>query len=148
MKYEAYMAQNIFQPSGMERTRVDEVFAVIPERARGYLKVDVSSMLMLSEGARKQLKAGDVINAPLHDTSSKIPGGGLLSTASDLAKFAIAINTGKLVKRATLEQMWTAYKAKDGKETNYGLGWEVFQVNGQKSFYMAAIRPGRAASWD
>ncbi len=132
MKYEAYLAKQVFQPSGMERTRVDDVFAVIPDRARGYLKLDISSMLMLSEGARKQVKAGDVINAPLHDTSVKIPGGGLLSTAVDLAKFAIALNTGKLVKRATLDQMWTEQKAKDGKATSYGLGWEVFQVGDQK----------------
>jgi CubicO group peptidase (beta-lactamase class C family) len=132
MSYEAYMAKNIFQPSGMERTRIDDVFAVIRDRARGYIKIDVSSLLMLSEGARKQVKAGEVINAPLHDTSVKIPGGGLLSTATDLAKFAIAVNTGKLVKRATLEQMWTEQKAKDGKATSYGFGWEVFQAGEQK----------------
>jgi CubicO group peptidase (beta-lactamase class C family) len=131
MKYEAYMAENIFRPAGMERTRVDDVYAVIGDRARGYIKIDVGSLLMLSEGARKQVKVGDVINAPLHDTSSKVPGGGLVSTATDLARFAIAINTGKLVKRSTLEQMWTPNKAKDGKETNYGFGWEVFQVGDQ-----------------
>ncbi len=132
MSYEAFMKQHIFQPSGMERTRIDDVFAVIPDRARGYIKVDVGSLLMLSEGARKQVRAGDVINAPLHDTSAKIPGGGLVSTATDLAKFAIAVNTGKLVKRATLDEMWTERKAKDGKATSYGMGWEVFQINGQK----------------
>jgi CubicO group peptidase (beta-lactamase class C family) len=132
MKYEEYLQKNIFQPAGMERTRVDDVFAIIPDRARGYVKLDINSMLMLSEGARKQIKVGGVINAPLHDTSGKIPGGGLVSTAADLVMFAIAVNAGKLVKQSTLEQMWTEQKAKEGKETGYGFGWNVYKFGEQR----------------
>jgi CubicO group peptidase (beta-lactamase class C family) len=132
LKYEAYMAKNIFQPAGMTSTRADDVFAIIANRARGYIKVDIGSLLMLSEGARKQVKVGDVINAPLHDTSAKVPGGGLVSTAVDLVRFAIAVNTKRLVKPTTLEQMWTEQKARDGKETRYGFGWGINQANGQR----------------
>ncbi len=132
MKYEEYLQKNIFQPAGMERTRVDDVFAIIQDRARGYVKVDINSMLMLSEGARKQVKVGGIINAPLHDTSGKIPGGGLVSTAVDLVKFAIAVNAGKYVKQSSLEQMWTERKAKEGKETGYGFGWSVSKFGEQR----------------
>jgi CubicO group peptidase (beta-lactamase class C family) len=127
MKYEAYLNQFVFQLAGMTRTQVDNHFTVIQDRARGYIKIDLNSLQMLSEGARKQVKAGDVINAPLHDTSGKIPGGGLLSTAVDLAQFGIAMNTAKFLKSATIQQMWTDTKTKDGKATNYGLGWSIFR---------------------
>lgn len=132
IKYEEYMAKNIFKPAEMERTRVDDLFAIIPERASGYVKVDINSMLMLSEGARKQMKVGGIINAPLHDTSGKIPGGGLVSSAADLVKFAVAVNTGKLVKQSTLDKMWTEQKAQEGKETGYGLGWNVYTFGEQR----------------
>ena len=132
MKYEDYLSKNLFQPAGLEHTRVDDVFAIIPDRARGYVKVDISSYLMLSESARKQVKVGGLINAPLHDTSVKIAGGGFVASAIDMVRFAVAVNTGKLVKPETRAQMWTERRAKDGKETGYGYGWNVYQFGEQR----------------
>ncbi|MEO1981237.1 MAG: serine hydrolase domain-containing protein, partial [Fuerstiella sp.] len=60
------------------------------------------------------------------------PGGGLLSTASDLVRFATAVNTGKLLKSDMLQQMWNSQKTQSGKETGYGLGWKVQSHFGQK----------------
>ena len=56
----------------------------------------------------------------------KVAGGGLVSTAEDLVRFGIALNTGKLLKKDAVEQMWTEGKTTDGKGTGYGLGWGVF----------------------
>ncbi len=64
-------------------------------------------------------------NAQLHDTSMKVPGGGLVSTSVDLVKFGHASMKGTLVKQSTLEQMWTPQQTKDGNKTAYGLGWGV-----------------------
>jgi CubicO group peptidase (beta-lactamase class C family) len=50
-------------------------------------------------------------------------GGGLFSTASDLAKWAVAIDSGKLLKNSSLEQMWTPVKLNNGKTGNFALGW-------------------------
>src|SRR2546423_781012 len=36
MKYEDYMRENVFKPAGMQHTYVDDVYALIPNRARGY----------------------------------------------------------------------------------------------------------------
>jgi len=112
--YLDYVRENIFKPAGMNRTQSDDVYAIIPNRARGYRKVQE-----------------EVQNAPLHDTSIKVPGGGLVSTAEDLARFAIAVQTGLLVKRETLEQMWVHPKARDGKESGYGFGWLSGRQDGQ-----------------
>jgi CubicO group peptidase (beta-lactamase class C family) len=112
--YIDYLRENIFKPAGMNRTLVDDVYAMIPNRARGYRKT----------------QAGVIQNAPLHDTSIKVPGGGLVSTVQDLAKFAIALNTNKLVKPETLAQMWTKPKTRDGKEQTYAMGFLVNERDG------------------
>lgn len=114
MSYIDYLREKVFKPAGMTRTFVDDVYAIIPNRARGYRKT----------------QAGEIQNAPLHDTSIKVPGGGLVTTAEDLAKFAIAINTNKLVKPETLAQMWTKPKTRDGKEQGYAMGFLINDRDG------------------
>jgi CubicO group peptidase (beta-lactamase class C family) len=78
---------------------------------------------------------GEVQNAPRADTSYKIPGGGLCSTVEDLAHFAIAVQTGALVDKATLAQMFTRQKTRDGQDIPFGLGWMVDVQNGQKEVW-------------
>ncbi len=128
MSYEEYMREQVWKPAGMEQTRVDDHFMIIPNRARGYVKLRENDLAQLSPHLKTRVKAGDILNAQLHDTSMKIPGGGIASTAVDLVKFAIAVQTDKLVKPETREQMWTSQKTKDGKETGYGLGWGIGQT--------------------
>jgi CubicO group peptidase (beta-lactamase class C family) len=114
MSYIDYLRENIFKPAGMTRTFLDDVYAVIPHRARGYRKTS----------------NGEIQNAPLHDTSIKIPGGGMVTTVEDLAKFAIAINGNQLVKPETLARMWTKPKTRDGKEQGYAMGFLINDENG------------------
>jgi CubicO group peptidase (beta-lactamase class C family) len=132
MSYEDYMREHIFQPAGMSQTGVDNFRMIIPNRARGYMKLNEQTYSQLPEAAKRSAKVGALYNASLHDTSMKVPGGGLVSTAVDLVKFAIAVNTGLLIKQSTLEQMWTSQKTRDGKETGYGLGWGLGQMAEQK----------------
>jgi len=106
-KYVDFVKKNVFQPAGMEQTQADEFFLVIPHRTRWYHRD----------------KAGAVHNAGVLDSSYKIPGGGLISSADDLAHFEAAILADKLIKRATRDLMWTSQKTDDGKPTGYGLGW-------------------------
>ena len=114
VSYIDYLRENIFKPAGMTRTFVDDVYAVIPNRARGYRKT----------------QTGEIQNAPLHDTSIKVPGGGFVTTAEDLAKFAIAVNNNQLVKAETLAQMWTKPKSSDGKEQGYAMGFLINDRDG------------------
>jgi prolyl oligopeptidase len=133
MSYEDYMRRHVFQPAGMNHTGVDHSRLLIPNRARGYLSFDEQFYNQLPEDIKKYTKVGEVYNAPLHDTSMKVPGGGFVSTAVDVVKFAIAVNTGALVNERSRGQMWTRQKLKDGSETGYGLGWVVGQVSGIKT---------------
>ncbi len=106
-KYMDYVKENVFEPAGMEETQADNFFAVIPHRSRWYHKD----------------KSGVVQNAGVLDSSYKIPGGGLISSADDMAQFEIAIMANKLLKPATRDVMWTPQKAADGSRNGYALGW-------------------------
>lgn len=106
-KYVDFVRQNVFVPAGMEHTQVDDRFAIIPSRTRFYQKTE----------------SGTVQNADFLDSSYKIPGGGWLSSAEDMAHFEVAILNDKLIKRATRDLMWTPLKPSDGSKDGYGLGW-------------------------
>jgi len=93
-------------PAGMTRTRADDHFELIPNRAEGYIRT----------------AAGELANSGMADTSVKIPGGGLISTAPDVARFGLALLGGRLVRNETLGAMLTAQKTKDGRSTGSGLG--------------------------
>jgi serine beta-lactamase-like protein LACTB len=117
-KYVDYVKENVFGPAGMEETQADNSFAVIQHRSRWYHKD----------------KAGVVQNAGVLDSSYKIPGGGLISSADDMAHFEIAILANKLLKPATRELMWTPQKAADGSQNGYALGWGT-----QKKYGLALL---------
>ncbi len=132
-KYVDYMREHVFAPAGMTHTVVDDRYAIIPYRTRFYHKD----------------KAGSVVNAEFLDASYKIPGGGWLSSADDMAQFEIAILTDKLMTRTTRDLMWTSRKETSEPDRQYGLGWgmsnpgfrEVGHAGGQpgtSTFFMIA----------
>src|SRR4029077_110178 len=112
--YVEYMTKNVLIPAGMEHTVADNRFTIIPYRTRFYEKS----------------KSGSVQNAEFIDASYKIPGGGWLSSAEDMAKFEVAILNDKLIKRSTRDLMWTPLKPSDGTKDNYALGWGSWTENG------------------
>src|SRR5262245_35840824 len=63
--------------------------------------------------------------APPIDLSDRLPAGGFLSTAVDLARFGSSLLDGTIVTRAAARTMLTAQKTRDGSETGYGIGLEV-----------------------
>jgi serine beta-lactamase-like protein LACTB, mitochondrial len=141
-KYFDYVREHVLIPAGMTHTFVDDVFAVVPLRARGY-----------------QFVQGNLENAGLMDSSYKLPGGGLLSTAGDLIHFDLALIDRKLLKPETLKAMWTPTgvpQHKDGEPSNYGMGFAITVFDGQErishsggqqgtSTYMAFFPASRVA---
>ena len=116
-----YLRANVFEPAGMEWTRIDDSQAIIPNRARGY---------RLAEG-------GALFNSPLSDTSNRIPGGGLVGSAEDVGRFAAALMGGSLVKPETLKLMWTPQKTRDRRATGFGLGFVMGRRGRQREVYHA-----------
>lgn len=117
-KYFDYVREHVLVPAGMTHTFVDDVFAIVPHRARGY-----------------HLEQGKMQNAGLMDSSYKIPGGGLVSTAADVVRFDSALMEGMLLKPETLAAMWTPTglpEYEGGKPSKYGMGFGVTMLDGQK----------------
>jgi serine beta-lactamase-like protein LACTB, mitochondrial len=119
MAYVDYVRDHIIRAAGMSHTRPDDVYAIIANRAQSYRKAS----------------DGEIQNTPLTDTSYKIPGGGWCSTAEDLAKFAVAVQTDGLVAKDTLEQMFTRQKTRDGHDIPFGLGWAIGERNGHREVW-------------
>jgi serine beta-lactamase-like protein LACTB len=105
--YDRYMHQAIFEPAQMPATRLDDVFAIIPHRARGY-RVSAS---------------GELQNSVFVDVSNKPPGSGINSSARDMGNFVAALYSARLVSNAVLDQMLTPATTRDKKPTIYGLGF-------------------------
>ena len=128
-KYRDYMAEHVFKRAGMTHTIVDD-FAIVPHRARGYEKDD----------------DGNVVNAALMDSSYKVAGGGYVSNPEDLVRFADAVMNNRLLKAETVQTMWTSQKTTDGKETNYGLGWGLADLDGIRIFAHSGGQQGTSTS--
>ena len=116
---------SVFQPAGMESARDDNVFAIVPHRARGYFRHG----------------DGTLANAPLTDTSNRIPGGGLVATAEDVARFASALQRGVLLKPETFQMALTPQKLRGGGATGYGLGWVLERRRGRREAYHVGGQP-------
>ena len=69
--------------------------------------------------------SGGVRVAPPIDLSDRLPAGGFLSTADDLARFGVALTGGTLVGKETVAMMFRSQRTIGGEETGYGLGFEV-----------------------
>jgi CubicO group peptidase (beta-lactamase class C family) len=60
------------------------------------------------------------------------PGAGLMSSALDLAKFNIAIDTNFFLKKETQEMGWTTPLSTGGEPLPYGSGWFIRQYMGHR----------------
>jgi CubicO group peptidase (beta-lactamase class C family) len=48
-----------------------------------------------------------------------------LSTPSDLVRFGMGIESGKLLRPETIQLLQTSQRLASGEETGYGLGWDL-----------------------
>lgn len=63
--------------------------------------------------------------APKDNRSYIYAGGGYLSTALDLARMGSKLISNEYLDKKTIDEIFTAQRLKDGKNTYYGLGWET-----------------------
>jgi CubicO group peptidase (beta-lactamase class C family) len=119
--YGDFLRARIFTPLGMESTRIISEADIVPNRSAGY-----------------RLVSGELKNqewvAPMVNTTAD---GSLYFTIVDLAKWDAALYTEKLLKRASLDLMWTPVRLKDGEQNkgNYGFGWFIDQRNGHRCIH-------------
>jgi CubicO group peptidase (beta-lactamase class C family) len=119
--YGDFLQQRIFQPLGMHSTRIISEADIVPNRSAGY---------RLLNG---ELKNQEWVSPLLNTTAD----GSLYFTTLDLAKWDAALYTEKLLKRSSLDLMWTPVKLKNGETNkgNYGFGWEIDRRNGHRCIH-------------
>jgi CubicO group peptidase (beta-lactamase class C family) len=114
--YGDVLQERIFRPLGMTSTRIISEADIIPNRAAGYRLVN------------GEIKNQEWVSPTLNTTAD----GALYTNALDMAKWDAALYTEKLLKKGSLDQMWSAVRLNDGKTAAYGFGWDVTQVNGHR----------------
>ena len=113
--YGDFLQEHIFRPLGMSATRIMSEADIVPNRAAGYQLV------------KGELKNQEWVSPMLNTTAD----GSLYFSIVDLAKWDAALYTEKLLKRSSLEQMWTVAKLSNGQPNSghYGFGWFIETKN-------------------
>jgi len=109
------LAERIAAPAAAGSLQDDDAWRIIRHRAQGYVR-----------------RMDKLENSRLMDSSYKLGGGGLCSSASDLARVAQALLAGQLIRRETLEQMWQEQRTTAGEGTGYGLGFSLRTLDGER----------------
>lgn len=143
-RFDDYLQQHIFEPAGMSRTCPDDHYAVVPQRTGFYQRLSPQAVAQLPEAIRGRVPADRIVHADFHDTSMKVPGGGLLSTAEDLVRFGNAVRDAQLVSAETRDAMWTAQPTRAGEDTGYGLGFGVRSPGGVRQISHSGGQAGTA----
>jgi CubicO group peptidase (beta-lactamase class C family) len=109
-----FMRTQILVPLGMNDTRADST--TDPSRAAFYFPRFAADPRYGEDGARQV------------DYSCFAGSGAFVSTPSDLVRFGMAIDSGKLLQPATVRLLQTPQRLLSGEETGYGLGWDLETV--------------------
>jgi CubicO group peptidase (beta-lactamase class C family) len=112
----SFMQRQVFDRVGMVDTKADSATESIPNRATFYFPRFAADP-----------RYGPDLMRPL-DYSCYAGSSAFLSTPSDLVRFAMAIDSGKLLQPATVHLLQTSQRLASGQETGYGLGWDLETV--------------------
>ncbi|MBV9926315.1 MAG: beta-lactamase family protein [Acidobacteria bacterium] len=129
--FEEFMARRFFRPLGMTRTVFGDDRAVVPGRASMYTRY----VRQTDDGPTPD---GLWTHRNLYPAYTYM-GAGLNTTVVDLAKWDAALSEGRLLKPASLAEMWRPVRLNDGKvfrlekTLGYGLGWEIYERPGHRA---------------
>ena len=112
--YHAFLEQRIFAPLGMAHTAYEGHERSQWPSAAGHTLADKGFGAARTLGKNQSYAAGE-----------------LVSTVDDLAKWDAAIAGNKLLKPETWQRAFTSYRLSDGKDSNYGYGWEMTLIQGE-----------------
>jgi CubicO group peptidase (beta-lactamase class C family) len=128
--YATVVGESIFAPAGMTGTGPEDVRALVANRARGYVRDD----------------QGRLLNAALADMSYKVPGGGITSTAPDLARFGLALLSGRLLDPESVEELLHPRDAVEGQTETWGLALPVGTRDGRREAWHLGGQEGSSTA--
>lgn len=122
-----FMKEEIFSKYGLSVTQPTSTTALVPERADGYVVHGRDS----------------VINAI--DYLAFRPSGAFLSSITDMLKWEMMIQDGKILSKENWQGMWTDIVKTDAANPTteyYGYGWRVTTYKNQPLVYHGGSLPG------
>lgn len=114
--YGEFLRERIFKPLGMTSARIISEADIVPNRAAGYRML------------KSELKNQEWVSPSMNTTAD----GSLYLTVLDVAKWDAALYTERLLKKSSLDQMWTPVKLNSGETRPYGFGWSFGDLRGRK----------------
>jgi CubicO group peptidase (beta-lactamase class C family) len=100
--YEALLREHIFEPLGMRHSGLDDTSLVLAKRASGY-----------SPSGKGR------VHAQFVDSSWLYAAGGIYSTVGDLLLWERALQSGSVLPKEEIAQMWSP------EHGSYGFGWQL-----------------------
>ena len=111
-----FLTEHIFKPLGMKSVRNFDQDGLSSSDPTGYYRHALGPLRPAPKEGRGWMSAA----------------GELAMTAHDLGLWDQSLIAQSVLSPASYQQMFTAVKLKDGKDTHYGLGVEVLDRNGHK----------------
>lgn len=135
MPYEKFIATRQFMNADMRLSTFGDSYDLVPGTATMY-----------SYFPRKTDSAGDAerLSHWFYDMPQGLwAGGGILTTADELAHWLVALSTNRLISQSNVQAMWTPEKLNNGQDGSWAAGWPVLQAAAPRQ--VAAMGGARAA---
>jgi CubicO group peptidase (beta-lactamase class C family) len=117
--YGDVLRERIFGPLGMTTARIISEADIVPNRAAGYRLVN------------GELKNQEWVSPVVNTTAD----GSLYLTVLDMAKWDAALYGEKVLKRSSLDAIWTPVRLASGRAHPYGFGWRTSRARGHRVVY-------------
>ena len=114
--FDTFMQKQVFEPLGMNDMAPNASKRSSPDRALFYFPRFIEEPRFGLQPPREV------------DYSCFAGSAAFVSTPSDLVRFGLAINSGKLLRPATVQRLQAPQRLNSGQETGYGLGWDLETV--------------------
>src|SRR5437764_8629671 len=114
-EYGAYVREHVFKPLGMNSASMCDARMVVPDLASGY-----------------EVDGGALVNAAFVSWKLPFAAGAVCATATDLAKWQAALDSGRVLTPSSLALMRTPTTLADGTKIDYGLGTRLGSLDGHR----------------
>jgi D-alanyl-D-alanine carboxypeptidase len=114
--YATYLKDTVFSRAGVARS-LCTAHESVPNLANGYA-----------------VEKGSIVPGPRMTWSLPFAAGAVCATASDLVRWQIALDSGRVILAASLAKMRAPTTLSDGTAIDYGLGTRIGSVDGHRVF--------------
>lgn len=115
MDFPSYLEAELLSPPGLDRTTYDSNRSLMRNRAQGYVR----------------LPSGGFANDDMMSPTQPYAAGAMLATGEDLVHWTLALNSGQVVSVESYEEMTLPFLLDDGRESLYGFGLDLHDIEGQ-----------------